>query len=244
MVSVEHGAGSGGVVLDADGDVWLTASLARVAGPRVDDNRPDHVGLEGERTLLGGRLPAGAVAVTVLDDRGDRVPARVGDGAWAVVLDQPVRGPRSLAGFRDGDGVPAAAPLPADWGLDRVTDSGEACPACGELAWDVVTPTDESRGSRSAAGGMEPTPVIVCRVCGHEETMGAIFRIPTRDDGDPAEVEVRIRESKAAQLVSNTMTLRAVTFQIYAAEARRRRAGAASPPADRDGAQRPSDTQH
>lgn len=218
LVEVEHATGSSGVVIDGDGDVWLTLSLERVGGSRLDDYLPNHAGLDGERTLLGGRLPAGAVAVEVLDDRGDRVQARAGRGAWAVVLDQPMSGPVSPVCLRDADGVPVAAPLPSDWERSPVVDSDDRCPACLELAWDVVTPADESRGSRSGAGGMEPTPVIVCRVCGHEESMGSIQRLVQRDDEDPEDVAARIRDSQAAQRISDTMTLRAVRFPIYAAE--------------------------
>jgi hypothetical protein len=218
LVAVEHPTAVGGVVRVADGDVWLTWSVEQVGGPRLDDYRPDHVGLEDERTLLGGRLPAGAVAATVLDDNGDRVPAQVGDGAWAVVLEQPTAGERSPVCFRDRDGAPVAPALPAGWPRTPVTDTEECCPACGALAWDVVVPADASRGSRGAHGGSEPTPVIVCRVCGHEVVMGSIMRTSTPDDEDPAEVRERIRHAEEMRRLSHQMLLSAVTFPVYAAE--------------------------
>ena len=93
MVAVAHSAGQAGVVIDAEGDVWLTWSLERLGGTRLDDYRPACVGLEGDRTVLGGRLPGGAVTVEALTDSGNRVPCRVGNAAWAVVLDQPLTGP-------------------------------------------------------------------------------------------------------------------------------------------------------
>lgn len=40
LVGVEHVSGRGGVVLDAESDVWLTYSLEEIAGPRLDDCRP------------------------------------------------------------------------------------------------------------------------------------------------------------------------------------------------------------
>jgi hypothetical protein len=136
LVSVEHRTGVGGVVLDTLGDVWLVHSLDGGGGPRLDDYRPDHVGLEGERTLLGGRLPAGAGEALVLDDHGDRIAAQVGSGAWAVVLDQPTRGERSPVCFRNEDGVPVFEPLPV------------VCRICGyeEVMGSVISlqPRDET----------------------------------------------------------------------------------------------------
>jgi len=58
LVSVECGDGSGGVVRGDDGEVWLSWSVDQIGGPRVDDYRPAHLGLEDERTLLGGLLPS------------------------------------------------------------------------------------------------------------------------------------------------------------------------------------------
>jgi hypothetical protein len=172
LVAVDHATGQAGVVIDADGDVWLTGSLERVCGTMLEDHRPGQVGLEDDRTVLGGRLPRGAVSAEAVIDGGDRVACEVRDGAWVVVLDQTIVGLVSPVVFRDGTGVPVAPPLPEEWSRVPVSDSDESCPGCDARAWDVVTPTDTSRGSRSAARGWEPTPVIVCRVCGHEEQMG------------------------------------------------------------------------
>jgi hypothetical protein len=218
MVRVEHRTGASGVVLDTSGEVWLTHSVDQIGGPRLDDYRPDHLGLEDERTLIGGRLPAGAIEAIVLDDRGDRVHAEVGAGAWAVVLEQPVGGERSPVCFRDGDGVPVTAALPADWERTPVTDTNEVCPACEQLGWDVVIPADGSRGTRGSRLGTQPTPVVVCRLCGHEVVMGAIIRLASRDDEDPALVQARVREMEETQRLSNAMTLSATMFPIYAAD--------------------------
>jgi hypothetical protein len=177
------------------------------------------VGLEGERTVLGGRLPGGAVSAEVVTDSGDRVACEVGDGAWVVVLDREIQGLVSPVVFRNGAGVPVAAPLPEDWARAPVSDSSELCPACEAQAWDVVTPTDSSRGS----DGWKPTPVIVCRVCGHEEPMGTFYGSVSRDDEDPAVVQARIRDSEEARRLSHQMLLTAVTFAIYGAEGERGR---------------------
>jgi hypothetical protein len=154
------------------------------------------------------------VAVEAVTDGGDRLACQVGDGAWVVVLDQPVTGVNPVVG-RDRAGAPVAPPLPGDWPRVPVTDSDERCPACEALAWDVVTPTDRSRGWRD---GGEPTPVIVCRVCGHEETIGSVIRVESREDEDPAIVQARIRDSEQTRRLSHQMLLSAVTFPIYAVE--------------------------
>ncbi len=212
LVAVEHPGGRAGVVIDAAGDVWLTDDVER-GGVRLDDYLPMCVGLEGARTVLGGRLPAGATAVEAVTDGGDRVPCRVGDGAWVVVLDQPATGWVSPVLRRDRTGAPVAPPLPEGWSRMPVTDSDEPCPACDALAWDVVTPSDRSRGW---GGGGEPTRVVVCRVCGHEETVGTLMRFETPADEDPETVQARIRDSEETRKLSQLMLLDAVTFPIYA----------------------------
>jgi len=70
LVSVKCGDGSGGVVRGDDGEVWLSWSVDQIGGPRVDDCRPAHLGLEDERALLGGLLPSCAVSAEAVDDRG------------------------------------------------------------------------------------------------------------------------------------------------------------------------------
>jgi hypothetical protein len=119
LVAVDHATGQAGVVIDADGDVWLTGWLERVYGTMLEDHRPAQVGLEGDRIVLGGRLPRGAVSAEAVTDGGDRVACEVGDGAWVVVLDQTIVGLVSPVVFRDGTGVPVAAPLPEEWSRAR-----------------------------------------------------------------------------------------------------------------------------
>lgn len=233
LVAVDHASGRAGVMIDADGDVWLTDSLERAYGTMLEDHRPGQVGLEDDRTVLGGRLPRGAVSAEAVIDGGERVACEVGDGAWVVVLDQTIVGLVSPVVFRDGAGVPVAPPLPEEWSRVPVSDSDESCPGCDARAWDVVTPTDTSRGSRSAARGWEPTPVIVCRVCGHEEPMGAIIRIEPRDDEDPAVVQARIRDSEETRRLSHQMLLSAVTFALYCAEGERGRVAGSGSSGDR-----------
>jgi hypothetical protein len=217
LVAVEVGDGRRGVVRGDDGAVWLSRSVDRVSGPRVDDYRPAQVGLDGDRTLLGGLLPSGAISAEAVDDRGHHVQAVVGNGAWAVVLEQPMRGPMAAVCRRDAQGQPVASALPANWTRRAVTDTNEPCPACRAVAWDEVLPTDDSRGSGSTPGRRcEPTPIVVCRTCGYEESIGSVIRFESPDAEDPAEVAERIRAWDASQRAEQIDMLAQVSFPIYA----------------------------
>ncbi len=218
LVSVECDDGRGGVVRGDDGQVWLSRSVDRVGGPRVDSYRPAHLGLRGDRTLLGGLLAPGAVSAEAVDDRGYRVQAAVGYGAWAVVLEQPRHGPVAAVCLRDARGRPVAPALPASWTRAPVTDTDEPCPACGAVAWDEVLPSDGSRGGRLMPDGeTEPTPVVVCRTCGHEEEIGSVIRFERPEDEDPAEVAERMRAWEASHRAEQLELLAMVSFPIYAA---------------------------
>jgi len=217
LVSLECDDGSGGVVRSDDGEVWLSWSVERIGGPRIDDYRPAHLGLRDDRTLLGGLLAPGSVSAEAVDDRGCRIAAAVGNGAWAVVLEQPIRGPVAAVCFRDARGRPVAPALPASWTRTAVPDTSEPCPACGAVAWDEVRPTDDSRGSRSTPdGGTEPTPIVVCRTCGHEESIGSVMRFEPPDDEDPVEVAERIRAWEASHRAEQLDMLGRVSFPLYA----------------------------
>jgi len=141
LVSVPTGDGTAGVLRDELGAVWLSWRVDGLGGPRLDDYRPGHLGLDGDRTVIGGRLPPRAVGAEVVDDTGRRVTAAVGNGAWLAVLDQPILGPIAPAWCWDADGAAVATPLPADWPRTRVSDAEEPCPACGGTVWDQVTAT-------------------------------------------------------------------------------------------------------
>jgi hypothetical protein len=69
---------------------------------------------------------------------------------------------------------------------------------------------------------MLPTPIVVCRVCGHEEPEGSITRYAPLEDEDEAVRAERIARYRAELRVQrwyeDKLTLRAVTFPIYAAE--------------------------
>jgi hypothetical protein len=229
LVSVPTGDGIAGVLRDEDGAVWLSWRIDGLGGPRLDDYRPSHVGLGDDRTLIGGRLPRGAVGAEVVDDAGRRIAAAVGGGAWAAVLEQPVRGPIAPAWWWDADRRPLAAPLRADWPRTRVTDASEPCPACGGPIWDQVTATDDSRRMRGTGSapstpppvvdhyhGMEPTPFVVWCACGHEESIGALMRMTTASDADAVENKRRHEQARRKIQERQRKTLEKAGFPVYA----------------------------
>jgi hypothetical protein len=229
LVSVQTNDGSAGVLRDEDGAMWLSWRIDGLGGPRLDDYRPDHLGLPDDQTLIGGRLPPGAVGAEVVDDAGRRITAVAGGGAWIAVLDQPILGPRAPAWCCDASGAPIAPELPADWPRTRIADANEPCPACGRTVWDEVTPTDDSRGMRSIPGtnppsrppmhndyaGMEPTPFVVCCACGHEESIGAMIRFSSSSDEDAAETKRRVQEVQQRIRDDQRQTLATVQFQVF-----------------------------
>jgi len=230
LVSVQTNDGLAGVLRDEHGAMWLSWRIDGLGGPRLDDYRPDHLGLPDDRTLLGGRLPPGAVGAEAVDDAGQRITAVAGEGAWVAVLDQPIQGPRAPAWCRDASGAPVAPELPAEWPRTRVAGAKEPCPACGRTVWDEVTPTDDSRGMRSIPGtspstrpptddhyaGMEPSPFVVCCACGHEESIGGLMRFSSTSDEDGVENKRRFQEAQQRLRDSQRETLATVQFPIFA----------------------------
>ena len=188
LVSWPYAGGVAAVVRD-DRGVWLTEALDDGHGTGLED-RPERIGLAPDGVVLGGRLPEGAARAVVLDPRGPEVEARCGGGAWVAVLpdvelllDAPVR-------FETAAGDVVRPALPADWRRKAVPDADEPCAACAATAWELVTPTDASRGMQSRDGGPEePSPVLVCGRCGHEEEMG-VWYAPFDPDAEPDPVAV------------------------------------------------------
>jgi hypothetical protein len=219
LVSLKYDGSVVGVLRDRDGHVWLSTSLERVAGNGISDYRPGHQRLDGDRTLIGGRLAPGAVAAEVIDDAGRSHSAAASNDAWVAVLEQPIGFPISPVCCRDVRGAPVAPELPEAWPRSVVSDAHEPCPACGEVAWDQVRPCDESRGARAKPdGSWEPAPFVVCRRCGHEETIGSFIRLEDPDDQDPAEVARRVRATEQAMRRQNRAQLATVDFPVYAAD--------------------------
>jgi hypothetical protein len=221
--------GSAGVVRRDDGEIVITHDVSDDRGQPLhgrNDYRPVQMGLDRERTIVAGLLPPRAVSAAIVDDRGARVAATVGSGVYAAILSQANSGHEPALCCRDTAGAPVPRPLPADWTRTAVPDAEEPCPGCGAVAYDEVLPTDGSRGGRGGHGHdgpMEPCPIVVCRQCGHEEGAGSsLMRFTSPDDEDEPATAARIArqraEARAHKWYSDTMTLRGVSFPIYAAE--------------------------
>jgi hypothetical protein len=221
--------GGAGVVRRDDGEIVITHNVGDDRGQPLlgsDDFRPVQMGLDRARTVVAGLLPPGAVSAEVVEDRGARIAAVVGDEVYAAVLDQPIDGREPVVCCRDESGAPVPRPLPADWTRTAVPDAEEPCPACGVIAYDEVLPRDDSRGGRGGHGHdgpLEPCRIVVCRACGHEEGAGSsLMRFTSPDGEDDAAKAARIARHRAEARVQkwyrDTMTLRGVTFPIYAAE--------------------------
>jgi hypothetical protein len=221
--------GGAGVVRRDDREIVITQAVSDDRGQPLHgrgDYRPVQTWLDDVRSIVAGLLPPRAVSVEVVDDRGARVAAAVGGGVYAVIRAQPNDGHEPVVCCRDASGAPVQRPLPADWTRTAVSDAEEPCPACGAIAYDEVVPTDGSRGGRGGHGHdgpLNPCRIVVCRQCGHEEGAGtSLFAFISPDDEDEAAKAARIARHRAEARVqkwySDTMTLRGVTFPIYAAE--------------------------
>ena len=86
LVSLQHDEATVGVVRASDGHVRLSSSLERADGPRVEEYRPSHLGLDDDRTAVGGRLPPGAASAEVVDDAGERHVAATANGAYVALV--------------------------------------------------------------------------------------------------------------------------------------------------------------
>jgi hypothetical protein len=220
--------GGEGVVRRGDGVVVVTqdAHADRGLPLRPDDiYRPVKTWLPDDRSLVAGILPPGSVGAEVVDDRGERVAAGVGGGAYAAVLEQPNDGHEPVVCCRDVIGAPVRRPLPADYPSAPVDDADVPCPACGAIDYEERVPTERWRGGTPGPDGtVIPNPIVVCRQCGHEEREGTFFAVGAAcdDDEDEAAREARVararEHARVGRWYSTTMTLRALTFPVYAAE--------------------------
>ena len=165
---------------------------------------------------VGGLLPEGATRAVL-----EGVAAPTGGGAWLAIVASNHPEPAVRVEGENGEIVRPAHP--ADWLVEPVADADAPCSACSATQWERVTPTDDSRGSRgSDAGGWEPTPVIVCVRCGHEESEGAWYAATDDDAGRIDAVEQR--DAIAVRRAEHAALLRETDLPLYAL------AGAPSPP--------------
>ncbi len=201
LVSLPSGAGvvrlqNGSVVVTDDVDVGRGSCLRE-----HDRFHPVKASAGGDRCVVGGLLPPGAVRAEVVDDRGVRVSAAVAEGAYVAVLAQPDDGSNPIVCCRDADSEPVRRPRAADYPSVRVTDAQASCPACGATDFDEYQPFEDWRGGEVGPDGTTvPTPVVCCRVCGHEEAGLIVVRARAR----PASSET----PPLAELLARARTMR------------------------------------
>jgi hypothetical protein len=220
--------GGEGIVRRDDGEIVLTYDVTLDWGQPLqphDRYQPLRVGLSDERMLFGGLLPPGAVSAEVVEATGVRKVAAVADGTYAVILEDREPGDPAL-GFRDAAGGFVHLPMPGQYPHRPVTDAEDPCPVCGSVQYEEYFPTEDWRGGQGRKGSdtFVPSPLVVCRVCGHQERTGTIFFYtpPDHSDEDPAARDARLARLRAEQAAqrwySHKITLMAVTFPVYAAE--------------------------
>jgi hypothetical protein len=220
--------GGEGIVRRDDGEIVLTHDVSLDWGQPLqpwDRYEPMRIGLSDERMLFGGLLPPGAVSVEAVEATGVRRAAAVGGGTYAVIFEDREHGEPAL-GYRDAAGAFVHRPMPADYPHRPVTDAEEPCPVCAAVQYEEYFPTEDWRGGsgRKGSDSFVPSPLIVCRVCGHQEQAGTIMRLgqPDEAEEDAGEREARMARIRAEQALqrwyANKITLMAVTFPIYAAD--------------------------
>jgi hypothetical protein len=219
LVSLPSGAG----VVRTEYGLLVTADVGDDAGGYVRDDDPfrlEAAWVSEAQCVVGGRLPPGASCAEVVDDRGQRVVATVGAGAYVAVLEHPYEGREPVVCCRDGAGRPVRRPRAADYPSRRVVDAEEPCPACGATDWDVYTPFEQWRAGRGskAAGTHIASPVISCRVCGHEETEANFFTRRSDPNEDENARAARIARVRKDLWRADQLAVRAARFPIYAAE--------------------------
>ena len=77
----------------------------------ADPDQPEGSWVSETQSVVGGLLPSGAVSAEVVGDRGERVAATIGDGAYVALLDQPNDGAEPIVCCRDAAGEPVTAPV-------------------------------------------------------------------------------------------------------------------------------------
>ena len=220
--------GGEGIVRRDDGEIALTHDVTLDWGQPLqpwDRYQPIRLGLSDDRMLFGGLLPPGAVSAEAVEATGVRTAAAVGGGTYAVIFEDGQPGEPAL-GYRDAAGAFVHRPMPAEYPHHPVADAEEPCPVCGAVQYDEYFPTEDWRAGHGTKGTETyvPSPLVLCRVCGHEEQAGGIIRFRRADcaDEDAAAREARMARIRAEQELQrwyeNKMTLMGVTFPIYAAE--------------------------
>jgi len=128
LLTLEYEGLTAAVCRTAAGSFWLTSDLDGGGGtglewfePALEESEVGSgilgaaralLGRAPVRTVLGGRVPNGAVRVEVQDATGGREDALVGNGAALAILDEEADPREPIVTFRDRSGAPLRAPHP------------------------------------------------------------------------------------------------------------------------------------
>jgi hypothetical protein len=215
-------------VRSEDGVVGVTGGVddGRLVWVREEDRfRPVTCAVDEDRCVVGGLLPPGAVSAEVVDDRRARVVAATAEGAYIAMLEQPDDPYEPVVCCRDAAGRPVRRPLAGEYPSVAVTDAQDPCPACGATDFEEYRPFEEWRGGEvQLDGATSPSPVVSCRVCGHEEQEGIFVTAPDSPDRPdrpvpPAERLARVRAMRREHMWQAVAPgLQVTDFPIYAAD--------------------------
>jgi hypothetical protein len=134
LVSLDHQGHTFGIVQNRSGDWFLSDSLRELSGTGVEGVRPATLLLTDSHSIVGGRLPCGAVTAELVGEDGRRVTCVVRDGAWIGAIADLEPGKHNPAVvWRSAHGVPVAPHLPAAWPRSQIVDTDVRCPACSAL---------------------------------------------------------------------------------------------------------------
>ena len=186
-----------------DGEVMVTQDVHADGGQPVRADDLYHRVKHGcpMTVRLWGDSSAGLLWAEIVDDRGERVVAGVGGGAFAAVLEQPNDGHERVVCCRDATGTVVRRPLPADYPTTPVDDADVPRPACRAIDYEERVPTEQWRGGTRTGPDCTviPNPIVICRRCGHEEREGTFFGggAASDDDEDDAAREARVARARA-----------------------------------------------
>lgn len=220
LISARHSGGVAAVVRRAiDGDeptLWLTGMLTSCSAQKLDDHRAVQVELPAEQTAVAGLLPQGATGAEVAGRDGARHIAECRDGAWLVVLDQPISPEATPVRFEDLNGSTVRPHCPASWRRTPILDADETCPACGAAAWDQLSPTAVSHdGDPTVAERFCPAPLAVCSACGYEASSGYSLSASANCQRMPPRELERLQQIQREHLHRVKMALQSVDFPVY-----------------------------
>lgn len=205
LVTLPRGGDATAAVFRSGGQAWLTDALGRGAASGLTGDNVTRMGID-DRTLVGGLMPAGAVAARVTDVAGERHDARAGGGAWIALLDDSPDGMLlpSVCFLDDAGGI-VRPPRPAGRARSPVADADEPCPACDATGWEEIAATVHERAA------------VACATCGHAEAGGGWFA-PRQPEGarEPTEAEQRRQREQLRR--TQREVLRTVAFPLVAPE--------------------------